>query len=255
MEKYNIIRKLASGSYGDIFIVSNKESNNIKQKFVVKKLFIKDDLEIETCKIINSLKNKYFVKYIEKIDNNIIYEYFNGNTLEFEFYNLDKKDIEFISKQIIDFLYILEEKNYYYLDLNMNNIMIDSNKKVKIIDYSTISHADKEIKNKIGTYYFVPPEYINDNLVIKNKFDIFSLGIILFKLIFKYMPIKSISDYKKKCLCGNDCPNEECLFATISKYNKLKNNELLFKLILNSLKFNPDNRINIKKIHQLVSSN
>ena len=109
-------------------------------------------------------------------------------------YNLDKNDIEFISKQIIDFLYILEKKNYYYLDLNMNNIMIDSNKKVKIIDYSTITHVDKEIKNKIGTYYFVPPEYINDNLVIKNKFDIFSLGIILFKLIFKYMPIKSISD-------------------------------------------------------------
>ena len=199
MEKYNIIRKLASGSYGDIFIASNKKSKYVLDNYVVvKKLFIKDDLEMETCKLINSLKNKYFVKYIEKIENNIIYEYFSGNTLEFEMYNLDKNDIEFISKQIIDFLYILEKKNYYYLDLNMNNIMIDSNKKVKIIDYSTITHVDKEIKNKIGTYYFVPPEYINDNLVIKNKFDIFSLGIILFKLIFKYMPIKSISDYKKK---------------------------------------------------------
>ena len=52
MEKYNIIRKLASGSYGDIFIASNKKSKYVLDNYVVvKKLFIKDDLEMETCKL------------------------------------------------------------------------------------------------------------------------------------------------------------------------------------------------------------
>jgi serine/threonine protein kinase len=255
MEKYNIKRKLASGSYGDIFIASVIDIKVNNNDVVIKKLFIKDDLENENCKLINTLNNKYFVNFIEKIDNNIIYEYFNGNTLDYEMYNLNIKDIEFISKQIIDFLYILEKKNYYYLDLNMNNILINSNKKIKIIDYSTITHKTKEIKNKIGTYYFVPPEYINDNLVIKNKFDIFSLGIILFILIFKYMPIKKLSDYKKKCLCNNNCLNEECLIKTINNYNKLKNNELLFKFIVKCLKFNFNKRITINELHQLLKSN
>ena len=257
MEKYNIKRKLASGSYGDIFIASLIKPKDalIKNDFVIKKLFMQDDEENKNCKFINSLNIKYFVNFIDKIDNNIIYEYFNGNTLSYEMYNLNIKDIGLISTKIIDFLFILEKKNYYYLDLNMDNILINSNKEIKIIDYSTISYKDKEINSKVGTYYFSPPEYINNNLIIKNKFDIFSFGIILFNLIFKYMPIKKLSDYKKKCLCGQNCSEEECLIKTISNYNKLKNNELLFKLILNSLKFNYKKRMNISKMYHLIKSN
>jgi len=212
MDKYKDLIKIGSGSYGDIFKtkIENKD-------VVVKKILFDNDKELEICMLINNLKISYFVKFIEKINKNIIYEYFNGETLDYELYNLNLDEIEKVSFQLIKFLHELEEKQYYYFDLNMNNILIDKNRNIKIIDYSTLNHKNKSIENKVGTYYFVPPEYFNDNIIIKNKFDIFSLGVIIFKLIFKYSPLRRSSDYKNKCICGNSCIDESCLQKIIMK--------------------------------------
>ena len=249
MNKYNIIRKIANGSYGDVFLGKIKD-----KEVVIKKLFTKNDLERESCKIINELQCKYFVNFIEKIGDNIIYDYFNGNVLLDELYYLNNDDIKKISFELIDFLHTLELKNYYYLDLNLNNILIDDKKNIKIIDYSTINHKKSKINCKIGTYYFAPHEYILDNIIIKDKFDIFSFGIILFNLLLKYMPIKKISDYKKKCLCENKCDLDNCLLNILKKYNKVKNNELLINLLINSLQFNYQKRSNINQIYNLIKN-
>jgi serine/threonine protein kinase len=247
MEKYVNLKKIASGSYGDIFKtkIENKD-------VVVKKIFFDNDKELEICMLVNNLKISYFVKFIEKINKNIIYEYFNGETLDYELYNLNLDEIEKISFQLIKFLHELEEKQYYYFDLNMNNILIDKNRNIKIIDYSTLNHKNELTVNKVGTYYFVPPEYFNDNIIIKNKFDVFSLGVIIFNLIFKYPPLRKSSDYKNNCICGKNCLEESCLQNIINEKKVLKNKQLLIKLLINCLKYNYKIRKNILQNFNLI---
>ena len=66
MEKYVNLKKIASGSYGDIFKtkIENKD-------VVVKKIFFDNDKELEICMLVNNLKISYFVKFIEKINKSI----------------------------------------------------------------------------------------------------------------------------------------------------------------------------------------
>ncbi|KAM0897110.1 hypothetical protein ACQ4PT_022780 [Festuca glaucescens] len=74
----------------------------------------------------------------------------------------------------------------YHLDIKPVNVLLDENMVPKLADFglSRLFGGEKTqvTKNAIGTHGYVPPEYI-DSAVISNKFDIFSLGVVIIKII------------------------------------------------------------------------
>ncbi|XP_048550718.1 putative cysteine-rich receptor-like protein kinase 12 isoform X2 [Triticum urartu] len=78
------------------------------------------------------------------------------------------------------------ESPIYHLDLKPSNVLLDEKFVPKLADYGLSRLSGDEqtqiMKCSMGTIGYVPPEYIDEN-VISNKFDIFSLGAIIIKIL------------------------------------------------------------------------
>ena len=76
------------------------------------------------------------------------------------------------------------------MDINKNNIII-KNDIPYLIDYGTLTHISKfnaANEKYFGSYGYVPPEFFLHKQIVPNKFDIFSIGIILFEKIYNFSP-------------------------------------------------------------------
>ncbi|VAH40290.1 unnamed protein product [Triticum turgidum subsp. durum] len=78
------------------------------------------------------------------------------------------------------------ESPMYHLDLKLANILLNENMVPKIADFglSRLFEGQKTQRTKsiIGTQGYLPPEYRNGE-IISNKFDIYSLGVVIIKIM------------------------------------------------------------------------
>ncbi|CAM0885753.1 unnamed protein product [Alopecurus aequalis] len=88
----------------------------------------------------------------------------------------------------LNHLHTVQNKPIYHLDLKPANVLLDNNKTAKIGDLglsrlvaSTETHKT-EIVNVKGTLGYMPPEYVDSGFISKT-FDVFSLGVVILKII------------------------------------------------------------------------
>lgn len=215
-EDYVKIRSLGMGSYGNVYLYENQDGT----KIALKKIFQDNDTELLYCEKINDLNIKGLVKFLGKDGKNIYYEFIEGRKLtNFRFTSSFKEYLK-ILQDIVIILYELEHKGYYYLDISKENILIQENNVVRLIDYSTLCPFDKEPIEGLGSYLMTPPELFTKKMVIKNKFDVFSIGILLYEYLFFHKPLAKMSDYKKSwCFCKHEICSDKtkCLTDNIEK--------------------------------------
>ncbi|GJN04482.1 hypothetical protein PR202_ga22032 [Eleusine coracana subsp. coracana] len=82
--------------------------------------------------------------------------------------------------------YIHERCKMLHLDLKPDNILLDKNMVAKIADFGLSKIIEQQntmvTKTIIGSYGYMPPEYINHGKV-SNKFDIYSLGVVIINMV------------------------------------------------------------------------
>ena len=118
-------------------------------------------------------------------------EYFNGkNLLEFDGLN-DEHLLKEVIKQLCSVLYYLHLSNYIYYDLKLENILISiigGKPFIKLIDLGFAQRTFENTEIVIrGTPEYIAPEILKNE---KHDFrtDFYSLGIALYRLIFKNFP-------------------------------------------------------------------
>ncbi|CAL5009280.1 unnamed protein product [Urochloa decumbens] len=210
-------QRVGSGGYGDVYRASYNGEEIAVKKFrqdleslgdkEFDKEFDNEVLnlrEIQHQNIVQLLGYCYvthhmFVEYngkivrAEQIERLVCFEYMEGGSLE-KHISDDSCDLDWrTSFKIIrgiceglNHLHTTKGKPIYHLDLKPANILLDKNKTAKIGDLglsnlvgSTKIHGTNDRK---GTKGYMPPEYINDG-VVSNKFDVFSLGVIIIKML------------------------------------------------------------------------
>lgn len=116
----------------------------------------------------------------------IIMEFINYYRLyDVSFSNLEQKIICMI--KILDAVNKIHKKEIIHCDLKPQNILVGKNYDIKIIDFGiSVIKGKQEIIN-YGSLNYCSPEQLNKKNVT-NQSDIYSLGIILYKMLMGKLP-------------------------------------------------------------------
>lgn len=211
--KYMIGKTLGKGSYAIVKICTDKLTNENYAMKIYNKSELKDKVrkrcvnnEIETLKRIS---HENIIKLIEVIELKeyilIVQELFQGISLS-QYYKKNwksedlskekEKAYRIILKQIFNALNYLHNNNIAHLDIKLDNILINKNLEIKIIDFGfAVYDPNKSLNNFFGG----TPNYMSPEIVLKRPYvsilsDIWSLGILIFKLFCNEYPFKGFTE-------------------------------------------------------------
>ena len=256
---YEIGKIIGKGAYATVKICKNKIT---QEKFAMKiyeKKILNDNIKkkciLREIEILKKLNHPNIVKLYDTIisDKNIllIQELVNGISLR-DFYNKEIRNQKNISekkykiltilfKQIFSAFDYIHKKNIFHRDIKLENILLTKNYEIKIIDFGFGLYNPRNYLQKFfcGTPNYMAPEIIMKKEYDCQKADMWSLGILLYKLFCADFPFK-----------GKD---EKDLYRHIIK-GKYKIKEYvpdLIKIIIDKiLRPKPYQRINCDQILQ-----
>ena len=256
---YEIGKVIGKGAYATVKICKNKIT---QEKFAMKiyeKKILNDNIKkkciLREIEILKKLNHPNIVKLYDTIisDKNIllIQELVNGISLR-DFYNKEIRNqrnisekkykiLTIIFKQIFSAFDYIHKKNIFHRDIKLENILLTKNYEIKIIDFGFGLYNPRNYLQKFfcGTPNYMAPEIIMKKEYDCQKADMWSLGILLYKLFCADFPFK-----------GKD---EKDLYRHIIK-GKYKIKEYvpdLIKIIIDKiLRPKPYQRINCDQILQ-----
>ncbi len=214
-EDYNIIKKIGSGSFGEVYLTENKQDNTLLASKVEEKN--SNSRLIEEYKIYKKLHKKGMKDGIPKIYNLIQTPKFNILIMELLGYNLDqifntvqkKFKLNTVIKLAIDIITLLENLHntgFIHRDIKPNNFLIGYDKKDKlyIMDFglskkyldSSNNHVPMKLdRSLVGTARYAS---INIHLGLEpsRRDDLESVGYMLVYFLKGSLPWQGIKKEK-----------------------------------------------------------
>lgn len=124
-------------------------------------------------------------------------EYFPGNTIGDIDFSDDPTLLKEIIKQICSTLFYLHLSDYIYFDLKTENILCkidDSTAKIRLIDMGfAAKQSEVTLQERRGSAEYIAPELLQ-NKPFDHRVDLYSLGMLFYKLIFKKFPFSKLSE-------------------------------------------------------------
>ena len=214
-ERYQILELIGKGGYSEVY----KAYDTYDHKFIACKLIqlnenwpqeIKQSYIKHTIRenlILQNLNHKKIVKLYDTLEINDnafcnILEYCSGPDLSLYIRknggSISEQIAKIIITQILQALIYLNNltKKIIHYDLKPENILFDSDMNIKITDFGLAKIIEPNTEfvqltsQGVGTYWYLPPECFeeNKNIEINSKVDIWSLGVILYEIIFNKKP-------------------------------------------------------------------
>ena len=210
LTKYHITPKiLGAGGFGKVFLAWSVDDPDIKFAIkAIKKRSFKVSLEDVKREIefLSTLDHPHIIKYFEAFQDSkyvyIVTEYCPNGDL----FDLIKKRVQEVGsfkesraaemmKTLLKTVHYLHSKKIAHRDIKPENIMIGDDNNLKLIDFGIskqVEHGD--LTGIVGSSYYIAPEVIQDKY--GRKWDIWSLGVILYILLWGYLPFNGANTAK-----------------------------------------------------------
>lgn len=253
-----IIKKKIKSCNNDVYeIIMNDKP------YILKK--IKKNKKTFNPNLINNLDSKYVIHYEDVYDDDdyiyIIMKCYPTDLFEAIGNITGLDDIKHIFAQIVTGIDYLHKQNILHLDIKPENILLTDDNLVKITDFD-LSLKTTDINNNCfifrGTYEYVPGEALRKE-GFNYKFDIYSLGILLYEMLtdhkaYSFMcsgdTIENLNrlSYMKYNNIIPDLDDGSSLSNILQEIGRSKLHDDAIDLIKNMTKYPPDERYNIEDI-------
>ena len=221
--KYRIDRYLASGGFGNTYVVTNLyfEETCAMKEFFMKDLNLRDNNTvtvsmpdkrslfeahrekfIKEARRLRKLHNKHIIQVHDLFEENgtayYIMDFINGESLKTRMNRLGRpmteEEVLPILHQAIDALDAVHQEQIWHLDIKPDNIMIDAKGKLYLIDFGASKQLHTVDGNTIDTSLsmaltlgYAPLEQMEQNLRLCGPWtDLYALGATLYKLLTNY---------------------------------------------------------------------
>ena len=194
-KSFEILELIGSGSFGKVFKVKLKSTNEIfAMKVLNKSYLLKKKLlrfAITECNVLKESNCPFIIKlhYSFQTPDNLymILDYCSIGDLSYQIQLnlLEEDEAKFYIAELILAIEYLHNHNIIYRDLKPENILIDSEGHIKLADFGLAKeNVINDIPNKTfcGSPHYLSPEMLSKEGATKAS-DIYGIGAILYELI------------------------------------------------------------------------
>jgi serine/threonine protein kinase len=116
--------------------------------------------------------------------------------------SMTREEIHHIFRQIVDAVAHLHRHNIVHRDIKDENVIVDNTSHVQLIDFGSAAYLkpDQKFDTFAGTLDYCAPEVLRGNTYTGPPQDIWSLGILLYTLIYKENPFYNIDEIMSRDL-------------------------------------------------------
>ncbi|BBM84333.1 protein kinase domain-containing protein [Candidatus Uabimicrobium amorphum] len=194
--KYDDVKKLEENNRYLIYRIGSDRVAKILHPYHNKNKLNVDHF-FQAAKQISDIQNELLceVKAAYSDLPHVVLDFFAGDTLANYLAKKGRtgyREAFLVTKKIAEFLKVTRERNYVCKTLSLNNILCAGSKKIKFTGFNTEGLSIAEDSLDI---FYMSPEFIRDEEV-SFPCDIFSLGVITYRLISGKFPFSDVQEYK-----------------------------------------------------------
>ncbi|KAH6563038.1 hypothetical protein BASA50_002666 [Batrachochytrium salamandrivorans] len=210
---FEIIKTLATGAVGRVCLVRAKKDAMVYAMKILKKsdLLTRSEAAFfmeERNALVFSEKSSWittlYAAFQDEDNLYLVMEYVSGGSLRSLLNNretsMEEKEARFYVAEMILALEVLHKYNYIHRDVKPENCLIDSSGHIKLADFGSCIRVNETSRvtshETVGTPDYISPEILRaheGNANYDQSVDWWSLGVILYELLFDEVPFYSES--------------------------------------------------------------
>ncbi|XP_075877367.1 PAS domain-containing serine/threonine-protein kinase [Nelusetta ayraudi] len=212
-EEYQPVERVGKGAFGFVWkAIRRCDGQEVVVKFInkariVSESWVEDPMlgrVSQEIAILTRIQHHNIVKVLEVFENGSYFQLVmekHGDGLDlFEFIDmqprLDEPLASYVFRQLVAAVFYLRMKNILHRDIKDENIIIDKCFHIRLIDFGSaaLMAPRKVFYNFCGTLEYCSPEVLQGNSYEGPELEMWSLGVLLYTLLFSENPFCDVEE-------------------------------------------------------------